>query len=236
MIDIHAHILPGVDDGSRSLEESVEMVRELASYGVTDIIATPHYMNETIFMSPRMKNVELLLKLREQLAAQKINVNISLGNEIYIDKAIADLIDTGLISTMVDSKYILVELPINGEFPNYEDILQDLMDAGYQVILAHPERYGIVQQDYEIVRNLREMGILLQSNLGSVSGKYGKEAKRTVKKLIQDKMIFAFGSDMHRPGGEKYFELSQKKLAKYYDERELRKVLVTNPKKLFAEE
>ena len=234
MIDIHSHILHGIDDGSRDIAESVDIVRQLVEQGVTDVIATPHYVDGTNFVSSRATNLKLLAELKQALIEEDLQINVFLGNEIYIGDNIIDLMEAGKISTLADSEYLLAELPLDDEFPNYMDYLQDLVDYGFKVLLAHPERYTIVQENYEIVRDLCKMGVLLQCNLGSIVGRYGKEAKRVIKRLAKDKMIFAFGSDIHRSSMTPYLTLAQKKLTKYYSERELHWLLVGNPKKIIA--
>ena len=236
MIDTHSHILPGIDDGARSLDESVEIVRELVRQGVTDVVATPHFVNETNFVSPYSKNKKLLMGLKKRLAREGVKVNVYLGNEVYIDDEIVGLLDSGKITTYAGGKYLLVELPLNDKYPNYEDILRDLMEHGYKVVLAHPERYAIVQEQYGVVEELCRMGVFLQCNLGSINGKYGREAKKIVKKLVKDGLVFAFGSDIHRCSGGDALGVAQKKLTKYYSESELNKVLVTNPKKILKDD
>ncbi|MBR3132326.1 hypothetical protein IKG33_02880 [Candidatus Saccharibacteria bacterium] len=234
MIDIHAHILPGIDDGAVNLTESLEILRWLGEQGVTDVIMTPHYVHETNFVSTRKENLELMEELKRWMETEGIKTRVYLGNEIYIDNSIIKLIDNGKISTLADSNYLLVELPLDDELPNYDDILVDLMDKGYKVILAHPERYMIVHENYEILKSLHEMGVLFQCNLGSIIGKYGKKAQKTMKKMAKDKLVFAFGSDTHHLRMEKYFALAQKKLVKYYNEREMNQLFVMNPKKILA--
>ena len=233
MIDIHTHILPGVDDGARNFDESVEIIKWLSRQGVTNIIATPHFINETDYISSRNNNLKILDKLRKILVGQNIKTKVFLGNEIYIDPNIDGLIKTRKISPLADSKYILVELPINGEFPNYEDYLFDLMQKGYKVILAHPERYVIVQEDFEVVENICNLGVYLQCNIRSILGHYGKDAERVVRKLAKEKMIFAFASDTHRVGSSDYITMAQKKLSRYYNERELSQVLTINPGRIW---
>ena len=232
MIDIHAHILPGIDDGARTLADSVEIVRWLSMQGVTDVIVTPHFVDETIYVSPRRDNLKLLKDLKEKIAEEGIKVNLYLGNEIYINSKIEELIKEKTISTMADSKYLLVELPINGRDAHHEDYLKDLIDKGYKVILAHPERYAFLQEDYGAAKELIEMGLLFQCNMRSILGKYGSGAKKTVKKMIKDGLVFTFSTDIHHVGRKNDIELAQKKLAKYYDEKELKKLLVSNPGKL----
>ena len=235
MIDIHSHILPGIDDGARDIAESVEIVRQLVEQGVTGVIATPHYMDGTAFVSSRKTNLKLLAELKLALMEEDLKINVFLGNEIYISANMLDLLEARKMTTLADSSYLLVELPLDDEFPDYEDHLQELMNHGFRVILAHPERYTIVQEDYEVVRKLHQMGVLMQCNLGSIVGRYGKETKKVIKRLMKDKMIFAFGSDIHRCSRTNYLTEAQKKLRKYYSERELNWMLNVNPKKIIAD-
>ena len=100
------------------------------------------------------------------------------------------------------------------------------------MILAHPERYGIFEEEYERVERLHEMGVLFQCNMGSVVGKYGRDVKRQVKRIIKDGFVFCFGSDIHHARGKMEINEAKKKLAKYYDEAGLEKVLVKNPRKI----
>ena len=232
MIDIHSHILPGIDDGASNFEVSINLVRELCAQGVTDIIATPHYVDETIYTSGASENTLLLDELQERIIKEGLNVKLYLGNEIYINGYIDELIKNGEISTLAGSKYILVELPMDGEYPNYEDILIDLMDCGYKVILAHPERYVSFQKDFELVEQLYNMGVLLQCNINSINGAYGKRAKKTIKKLAKNKMIFAFGTDIHHCHETEIVTGAKKKLSKYYGEAELEKLLSENARQI----
>ena len=235
MIDIHSHILPCVDDGPKSLAGSVAIVQKLISQGVTDIIATPHYVVDTNYVSPKAQNQRVLAVVKRALEKEGVKINIFLGNGIYIDGNILPLLKNRRISTLADSEYLLVELPLDDEYQNYKDILRDLMDAGYKIILAHPERYEIVQKDFEVAEELYEMGVLFQCNIASIVGKYGKKAKKNVKKMIKKKMVFTFGSDIHHAGKTDYITLSKKKLLRYYSEKELNNLLVNHPKKIITE-
>jgi protein-tyrosine phosphatase len=234
MIDLHSHFLPGIDDGAKTIEDSVNILNELASQGVTDVVATPHYVEETIYTSTRQRNWELLHAVRARAAAAGININLHLGNEIYINNNTIELLRAGMISPLGNSIYLLVELSLSGKYPNYEGILDELVRAGYKVVLAHPERYATVQENFEILRPLAEMGVLFQCNLGSIIGQYGKNAKKTVRRMIKENMIFAFGSDIHHTRGTDDILLAQKKLAKYYSETDLNKVLYENPRKIIG--
>ena len=233
MIDLHSHILPGIDDGARTYEDSVTLVRELSLQGVTKMVATPHYVDESIYTSPRARNLELIEELSARLGEAGVAMELTLGNEIYINGRILELIAAGEISSMADSEYVLVELPMSGDYPNYEEILRALIRAGRKVILAHPERYESFQKDFALIEELFDMGVLLQSNIGSITGQYGKAAQKTMKNLAKRKMVFGFGTDIHHPHGESWVMDAKKKLRKYYSDAELEEVLVGGPSKIF---
>ncbi len=234
MIDIHSHILPGVDDGAADLDASVELVRELASAGVTDIIATPHYVDETNYISAVSANSKLLKKLSARLKKEKLDVRVFLGNEIYISNRILGLLTSEEITPLADSKYLLVELPLSGEFPSYYDVLLELIREGYKVILAHPERYATFQKDFDLVLELHDMGVLMQCNIGSFVGYYGKAARKVAEKLAKNDMIFAVATDIHRPRGDKFMPTAIKRLSKFYGTFELENILEKNPRKILG--
>ncbi len=232
MIDLHSHILPGIDDGAAAIENSLDLVRELYSGGVTEIFATPHYVDETIYTSSRDANLKLVSDLQKRLDAEGIPVKIYLGNEIYINREILSLLNAGEISSMGGSKYLLVELPMSGDFPGYSDIFLELIRAGYKVILAHPERYVTFQKDFDLIIELFDMGVLLQCNIGSFVDQYGKAARKVAVKLAKEKMIFGVGTDIHHLRGEDFLPGAMKKLSKYYNSEELEELLVGNPRKI----
>ena len=232
MIDTHSHILPGVDDGARTIEDSLGMIEGLAKQGVTDIIATPHYMLETTFMHSKHQNQLTLDNLKGELKKRGISVNLHLGNEIYISKSILELVKNGDISTLAGSNYLLIELPLSGEYANREDIFQEIINAGYHVVLAHPERYTFFQDNYTLLDDLAEMGVLFQCNIGSILGQYGTEAQKMVSYMAKEGLIFMFGSDIHRPRKGNEIVLAQKKLRKVMNERAMIQAFVVNPRKI----
>ena len=234
MIDIHSHILPGIDDGAVDLDASVELVRELADSGVTDIIATPHYVDETNYVSEVAANTKLLKKLKTRLKKEKLNVNVFLGNEIYISNRILGLLTSEAIAPLADSKYLLMELPMSGEFPSYYDVFLELIREGYKVILAHPERYDSFQKDFEPIEELHEMGVLFQCNIGSFVDQYGKGARKLAERLAKNDMIFAVATDIHHPRGEKFMPAAIKRLSKFYGTFELEDILEKNQKKILG--
>ena len=232
MIDIHSHVLPGIDDGSKNITMSLDILKGLEEQGVTDLICTPHYIAETSQVSPRSKNLELLEKLQKSAEKKGLKIKLYLGNEIYIDKDISKLLRLKKISPLGKSKYLLVELPMSGEFEQYEDILLNLIQKKWKVILAHPERYHSFQKNYSKITELHNQGILLQCNLGSFIGQYGKHAKKTAQKIAKDKLIYCVGTDIHHTRDYTEIAKAQKKLRKYYEFYELDAILVQNPLKI----
>ncbi len=233
MIDIHSHLLYGIDDGSKSIEESVDIIRNLSNVGFTDIILTPHYIKDTNYNSSRKNNLKLLKGLQDKLKENDINVNLYLGNEIYINDDIYDLLKKGEISSLNDSRFLLIELPMSGEYNNYIDIFEDLINKGYRVVLAHPERYISFQNDFNKVLELENIGVLFQSNLESILGSYGKGAIKAIKKLLKSKKISFLASDIHhRKHDYNKFLKAKKKIRHYLSKEELNILLNENPSKI----
>ena len=232
MIDIHSHLLFGIDDGSRSIEESIYIINKLSKIGYTDIILTPHFINGSSYMSSRENNLELLKKLKVGLIKYKVPVNIYLGNEIYIDSELIDLFKKGIISSLNNSKYLLIELPMSGENEIYYDVFLDLINMGYKVILAHPERYISFQKDFNKVYELKELGVLFQCNVGSILGDYGSNAKKTIKRLLKEHLISFMGTDIHHNKKDYLFvENAKNKFRKYLTDKEIEDIFENNPRK-----
>ena len=235
MIDIHSHLIYGVDDGSTSIEKSIEILDGLSKSGVTDIILTPHYITDTKYVNTKIDNIYRLNELKKEVKKQGININLYLGNEIYIDPNILELIKENKMCSLNNSAYILVELPMNGEYPDYQDIFSDLLNIGFKVVLAHPERYTSFQKDFDKVLEMVDMGVLLQCNVDSILGAYGKEAKKTIKLILKNKLVSFVGTDIHSTKKDySYIEKAKDKFKKYLTEEEVENVFNNNAKKILA--
>lgn len=198
MTDIHSHILFDVDDGSRDIEESVELLRKLSNIGFNNVILTPHYIDGSEYCSGNKEKKCKFKEIQDELESQGININICLGNEIFINNNIYDLIKEGKIHTLNNSRYILVELPFHNEIMNLEDVIYELKIKGLIPIIAHPERYTYFQDNYKEVDRLREEGFLFQANYASVLGYYGKDSQKLLKYMLKKGYIDYFGTDIHR--------------------------------------
>ena len=196
MIDLHSHILFETDDGSKTIEESIKMAKEAESAGFTTICCTPHYL-EPRYIKTKEENKQTLERLKQELSNSEINIELVLGNEIFITNNIEELVDSKKTSTLGESEYILFELPLFQKLPNAIDILRNLPYS--KMILAHPERYEYVQKDLSYLDDFIEMGILLQCNYESIIGKYGRRAQKTIKKLLKQRKIDLLSTDAHKP-------------------------------------
>ena len=204
MIDFHSHILPNIDDGSKSVEESINLVKEAAQAGFTGIISTSHYL-QGYYESDEQGRKSLLTSIidestklcREDIAQIP---QLYLGSEIYITTDIIKLLEEKKASTINNTKYVLFELPMNSKPLFVKEVVYKLIECGYKPIIAHPERYSYVKEDITFVKELKDMGALFQSNYGSIIGMYGSSAKKTVKKLLKEDWISFLGSDVHKTG------------------------------------
>lgn len=235
MIDIHSHLLYGVDDGARSIEESIDILRDLKKCGFDSIILTPHYIKGSAYNSTRRDNREKLKTLKEALKDNNIDINLYLGNEIYIDDDIIELMKKGIISTLNNTNYALIELPMSGIYDEYKEIFADLIKRGCKVILAHPERYKAFQQDFTKIYELEKIGVLFQSNFDSILGKYGLDAEVTLKRLLKEKKIAFLATDIHHKSHDyNKYKIIKEKMLEYITEEEFKILTEYNPKQLIA--
>lgn len=197
MIDIHSHILPNIDDGSRSIEETFNLIKEAKNVGFEAIIATSHYI-EDYYETDTPEREVWIKAIYENLQAKNIDMKLYLGNEIYISENLVSLLEEGKASTINDTSYVLFELPLNAEPMNLYQVIYEMQQCKLVPILAHPERYSFVQKDPELIYDLIQKGVLIQSNYGSIIGQYGEKAEMIVKKFLENNMIHFLGSDAHR--------------------------------------
>lgn len=233
MIDFHSHILPGIDDGSRNLEQSIAMVNEAKEAGFTKIISTSHYMENYYECNERDRR-QLLKKVQENVQG----IELILGNEIYITNNIIELLQNGQASSINGTKYVLFEFPLITTRPmNDKEVIYRLVENGYIPIIAHPERYPFIQENPDYLFELEEMGALFQANYGCIIGMYGLKAKKTLKILLKNNLISFFGSDVHRPE-QVYNKMPKiiKKLKKIISNEEFEEFTEINPEKVLKNE
>ena len=235
MIDFHAHILPNIDDGSTSMEESINLIKEAEQAGFTGIISTSHYL-QNYYECDEAERRRILAELANQVKVADVEAEIPklyLGSEIYISTDIVELLEEGKASTINGTNYVLFELPMNSKPLFAKEVVYKLIENGYKPIIAHPERYSYVKEDIEFVRELKSMGALFQSNYGSVIGMYGGSAKKTLKKLLKEDLISFLGSDVHAVG-QIYPKIPKilRKLEKWISPEKLQELTTLNAEKV----
>lgn len=229
MRDLHSHFLPGVDDGAKNIEATRKMLKSAQENGVTDILFTPHYILDSRYDSSKKHNLEIFKEIKK-IAKEEYNVNIFLGNEVYCTSEMLRLYKEGLISTLNDSRYMLIEIPMYSKTNNIKSLFLELINNGITPILAHPERYTAYYKDYDFFFELRDMGVLMQINYPSLMGAYGIKAKKMAIQLLKRNLISFVGSDIHSVTEGKYEMIPQveKKLKKLIGEEQFIEITLNN--------
>ncbi|MEO0139926.1 MAG: CpsB/CapC family capsule biosynthesis tyrosine phosphatase [candidate division WOR-3 bacterium] len=192
-IDLHSHLLPGVDDGPRDIADSLRMAEEAQEDGCDMVFATPHVFHASDI--PKRETLEELASL----IAGKTGIRIAIGYEVHMLALVEGVNPEGL--TLGGTKAILVELPLVNEILAAGDYLSDLVKGGLLPLLAHPERYYYM--GVEKLRRLTERGVLAIMNSGSLLGTHGREVKRRAEAFLREGLIYALASDAHSPGDYK---------------------------------
>lgn len=206
-IDIHSHILPGIDDGAQTFEDTLFLVNNMKSFGFTKLITTPHIFNG--FWDNTKDKIQSTEKIAiSDLEKKNIAIPIQAAAEYLMDDHFVSLFQRGEILTLKDN-YVLVEMSyLNAPIQLY-DIIFDLQVAGYKPVLAHPERYAFYHQNFDEYLKLKNAGCLFQLNLLSVVGYYGEAVAETAKKLLKKGLIDFVGSDIHH---KKHIEAFHKRI------------------------
>lgn len=194
-VDMHSHVLPGIDDGAQNVDESLFLIGKMMDAGIKKIIATPHVMIDFYRNTPETIN-GALETLRTELKNRGIGIEVQAAAEHYFDETFEKRVDDKKLMTMGDN-YVLYEYPFINMPQNAFDVLQKLTKGGYKPILAHPERYGYMT--IEEMANLRSWGGNIQLNTISLTGYYGKSIKQKAEAMVDAGIVDFISSDMHHP-------------------------------------
>ncbi|MBO8126471.1 MAG: hypothetical protein H0Z38_04440 [Firmicutes bacterium] len=235
LIDIHAHILPGLDDGPKDLAGSLELLKLLSEDGVQTVIATPHVVPGYFWPYDPDKLRDTAEELREAVRKSRIAIEIIPGAEIYLSPEIAQMAEEGLLPTLADSSYVLVEFPRN-EVPFWAfEVLKKIQKAGYKPILAHPELNSEVRADDTLAEDLVQQGVLLQVDASSLAGKWGESPKNYALELIGSGLVHYIGSDTHSPRRPPKMRTAWNVVEDVYSRSVAEKLMVENPRRLFGD-
>jgi tyrosine-protein phosphatase YwqE len=193
---MHSHILPGIDDGSPDVETSILLIKGLMKQGVTSSIATPHvigdmYRNtpDTIFAAQKL--------LQEELDRQQIKFTLRSAAEYMLDNYFFEMLSNKALLLPLHENIILTEFSYSSQPDHIEKMSFSIITEGYSPVLAHPERYYYLHQNYKSFYRLKELGFLLQVNLLSLTGYYGKDVEKAALYLIKNDLVSYLGTDLH---------------------------------------
>lgn len=191
-VDIHSHILPGIDDGAKNIEESLELISEMKKLGVAKIIATPH-IYPSIYENTKKSITDSFNKLKDKIPKEII---ISYASEYMADISILEKIKNNEILT-IKNKYILIETGFNSKPVNLNNLIFQIRLNDLTPIIAHPERYNYLNENFKLMNNLKAMGCKFQINLLSTTGYYGENVIKLCDKLLKKNFVDFVGTDIH---------------------------------------
>lgn len=237
MVDIHCHILHGLDDGPKSLEQSMELCRELQKKGIEKIIATPHFISGDDYVPTVEEILEKVSFLQQELDKEDIKLKIYAGMEVYASHDTIERIKNNEVLSLNNSRYILIEFPFE-TIPRYiSDLLFAMQLEGFTPIIAHPERYCSMYRKSKLLKELVEKGVLLQINSESIMGAYGKRAKKAANELLKAGMVHFIATDshsLHRILSDK--KEIEKRVSKICGVENTERIMYLNPQRVLKNE
>ncbi len=193
--DLHSHLIPGIDDGAKTLGESLKLIRTLHTLGYRKLITTPHTMSHR-YPNDRRTILDGLETLRKALEEAQIDIIVDAASEYYLDEHFAKLIAERELLTFGKDE-VLFEMSYIIEPPQLDTIVFELQSSGYTPVLAHPERYLFLHEHFERYRQLKERGVRFQVNINSLGGFYSKAVQKAARRIMHEGWIDYLGSDTH---------------------------------------
>ena len=194
MIDIHCHLLFGVDDGPKKIEDSIAMLEEASNQGITNIILTPHYRRGMFkFDGDKVRQHKEMLDEH----AKNLGITLHVGTEVHVNSDILEYLENGKVYTLADSDYVLTEYAYDSEYAYIFKMTKELLRYGYIPVIAHVERYGDIVKHPEYLSELREIGAMVQMNVAAILGQEGWSTKQFCKKVLKKGWVDFVASDSH---------------------------------------
>ncbi len=196
MIDLHSHILPGIDDGARDLAESLQMARMWVDQGVSTVTCTPHILPGVYHNSgPQIR--EAVVALQAELVAHDIPLRLLTGADNHIVPTFVQDLRRGHLLTIAESRYVLAEPPHHGLPLRMDELFHEIQVAGYVPILTHPERLTWVSGKYDVIAGLADRGVLMQLTCGSITGRFGRRAQELARRMLRERRAHIVATDAH---------------------------------------
>lgn len=193
--DMHSHLIPGIDDGAQTMEDSIALVKEFMEMGYERIVTTPHIKSDYYPNDPAIIN-NGLQELRKALAEQNIHFPVEAAAEYYVDERFLEMLESGPLMTINDNE-VLIEFSFVFEPMRINEILFQMQTKGYRPVIAHPERYNYYHIKPNAYRELKDRGCLMQLNAISLTGYYGRTVKEAAERLLDEQIYDYCGSDIH---------------------------------------
>ena len=200
MIDLHCHLLPGIDDGATDIDISIAMARASVADGITVTACTPHIM-PGVYNNNRTVIEERIAMLSARFADEGIAMQLVVGADVHMDVDLVPGLKGGRIPSLNNSRYFLFEPPHHVPPPRIEDNIFSIMSAGYVPILTHPERLSWIETHYAVMERLVRMGVLMQITAGSVTGQFGRRVRHWADKMIDEGLVSILATDAHNLTG-----------------------------------
>ncbi len=226
MIDIHSHLLPFVDDGSDSVEKSIELLRQAYNQGVTDMILTPHFRDE--FVEDEQSLKERFQQFKQEVVESGVNVNLYLGREIHVRNDYKRALQEFKPESLNDTKYLLIEFDFDAE-SDIVNIVYELARRGFIPIVAHLERYGYA--DEEMAFDIKQSGGLIQINAQALIKAEARAQKKFLNKMLAENLVDFVASDMHM-NRQYLMKKAYKKVAKKYGKNTANAIFYQNAQKI----
>lgn len=196
MVDLHSHLIPGIDDGVEHMDDALDILRQMSALGFQKVITTPHVMHD-FYPNTTAGIRDRLQGLRRSVDAAGIDMEVEAAAEYYLDEHFIQMLDDGKPLLSFGDNYLLFETSFLNEPAYLRESIFKIISNGMKPVLAHPERYVFIQNKPEILEDLIERGVFLQINTISLCGYYSKEARKLAEILIDEELVSFLGSDCH---------------------------------------
>lgn len=196
LIDLHSHILPGVDDGAQTLEDSLSIARMAVEDGIEVMAATPHFM-PGLYDNQSDDIRRRVAQLNQVLAEASIPLTVVTGSDAHIRPDFLSCLQSGLILSLHDTRYVLFEPPHHVLPQRLEDLLFNILVSGFVPILTHPERLKWIEQNYSLVQRLAAEGVWMQITAGSLTGRFGKRPQYWAQRMLSEGLVSVLATDAH---------------------------------------
>ena len=234
MIDIHTHLLPGVDDGSSSIQQTIEQLKILIQAGVKKVYLTPHFMRN-LYHNTNEVIQPVFLNLKKEIESIGLDIQLVLGCEFFIDNHAVETIQKEQL-TLGDSSYILFESMLQQLPTDIFEQTYQLQKAGYKLIMAHPERYTDIIRKPDLVEDFLHRDIYLQINAGSLLGMYGRNVQRTAFSLLEKGYIHFIASDNHGDHHESVQSIAYQLVSENFSDKIAEELFINNPARIATDD